>query len=79
MGSTANLVGLLLTYVNRSMFGKSQWAGLTYIGWKGMRLGWWQPRRAIFDLRILTRYKLFEEEQINASYTDGQQSQDRTK
>jgi hypothetical protein len=27
----------------------------------------------------VTKSRIFEEEQINASYTDGQQSQDRTK
>jgi hypothetical protein len=29
--------------VSRSTFGKSKWAGLTYTGWQGIRVGWWQP------------------------------------
>jgi hypothetical protein len=36
--SNASMLGLLLTW---SMLGQSKWAGLTYIGWQEIRVGWW--------------------------------------
>jgi hypothetical protein len=36
------LVGAV-NLLNDSTFGKWRWAGLTYIGWQGIREGWWEP------------------------------------
>jgi hypothetical protein len=36
--------------VNRAAFGKPKWAGLTYIGWQWVRVGWWQLPRLSFGL-----------------------------
>jgi hypothetical protein len=39
--------------VSRSTFGKSKLAGLTYIDWQGIRVGWWQSYlRVGFELSL---------------------------
>jgi hypothetical protein len=34
---------LAVGWVNWSAHGKPKWAGLIYIGYQGIRVGWWQP------------------------------------
>jgi hypothetical protein len=55
--------------------GKTKWAGLTYIHWlAGDQVG---LVAAVFEACFWLELRLeFEEEHLNASYTDGQQSQD---
>jgi hypothetical protein len=52
-GATVDHSWFAVDLVSRSTFGKLKQAGLIYIGWQGIRVGWWQ--HIIFGGLVMSR------------------------